>query len=41
MLRSYGFELEEIRGDAYPGNIKPVIGPADYDSNVMWALGKK
>lgn len=41
MLRSYGFEIEEIRGEAYPGNIKPVIGAADYDSNVMWGMGKR
>lgn len=38
MLESFGFHVEEIRGDACDERIKPVIGPADYDYNVLWCL---
>ncbi len=39
MLESFGFEVEEITSD--DARIKPVIGPADYDYNVLWGLRKK
>ena len=41
MLRNVGFEVTEINGDIYDSTIKPVVGPADYDSNVLWYLTKK
>ena len=41
LLESFGFTAEEIRGEEYDGSIKPVIGPADYDYNVLWRLRKK
>ena len=40
LLESFGFTVEEIRGEDYDGSIKPVIGPADYDDNVLWQLKK-
>ena len=40
MLKNLGFELTEIRGDYYDTRIKPIIGPADYDYNVLWVLKK-
>ena len=39
MLESFGFEVEEITSD--DERIKPVIGPADYDYNVLWGLRKR
>ena len=30
-LREAGFEVEKISGEAYPEEIIPVEGPADYD----------
>lgn len=39
MLESFGFEVEEITSD--DARIKPVIGPADYDYNVLWELRKR
>ena len=41
LLENSGFKLTEIRGEDYDDRIKPVVGPADYDSNVLWCLGKK
>ena len=38
LLRSFGFQVTEIRGDQCPESIKPVTGPADYDYNVLWCL---
>ena len=38
MLASFGFEVEEITSD--DARIKPVVGPADYDYNVLWGLRK-
>ena len=40
LLESFGFAAEEIRGEDYDSSIKPVIGPADYDYNVLWKLRK-
>lgn len=41
ILESYGFKVSDIRGETYSSRIKPVIGPADYDYNVLWCLEKK
>ena len=38
LLESFGFTAEEIRGEDCDSSIKPVIGPADYDYNVLWRL---
>ena len=40
ILKNCGFELNEIRGDDCDNRIKPIIGPADYDYNVLWILKK-
>ena len=40
ILRSICFEVAEIKGEDYESKIKPVVGPADYDSNVLWCLEK-
>ncbi len=40
ILRSFGFEVAEIRGEDCDPKIKPVVGPGDYDSNVLWCLSK-
>ena len=40
LLESFGFAVEEIRGEDYDSRIKPVIGPADYDYNVLWKMKK-
>ena len=36
ILKAAGFTVEEISGDAYPKEILPVIGPADYDINRLF-----
>ena len=41
LLESFGFTAEEIRGEDCDSSIKPVIGPADYDYNVLWRLRKE
>lgn len=38
MLQSFGFEVSQIDGSAFDSRIKPVIDPADYDSNILWIL---
>ncbi len=38
LLESFGFTVEEIRGDDYDSSIKPITGPADYDYNVIWKI---
>ena len=38
ILASFGFKVEEIKSD--DECIKPIIGPADYDYNVLWVLKK-
>ncbi len=40
MLAHVGFEVTDISGDDCDEKIKPVIGPADYDYNVLWLLRK-
>ncbi len=35
-----GFKVERIDGKDYPDEILPVVGPADYDMNVLF-LGEK
>ncbi len=35
-----GFRVTEIQGKDYSEKIKPVIGPADYDYDVLWCLNK-
>ncbi len=39
MLESFGFEVEEITSD--DERIKPVVGPADYDYNVLWVMRRR
>lgn len=39
-LREAGFEVELIRGDSCPERILPVVGPADYDMNVLYCCRK-
>jgi len=43
ILEAMGFSVSEISGEAddVDKRIKPVIGPADYDYNVLWCLTKK
>ena len=40
LLRSFGFEVSEIRGSDCDARIKPITGPADYDYNVLWIMEK-
>ena len=40
LLRSIGFRVTEIRGENCDSRIKPVVGPADYDYNVLWCVSK-
>ena len=40
MLESVGFKVTLIRGEDYDEMIKPVVGPADYDYNILWVLEK-
>ena len=35
-LTEAGFTVERICGDDYPDKIRPVIGPADYDMNILF-----
>ncbi len=35
-LEEAGFEVEEIRGEGCPEEVAPVVGPADYDANVLF-----
>lgn len=36
LLEQAGFDVEKIRGDDCPEEILPVIGPADYDRNILF-----
>lgn len=36
-----GFDVAVISGDNYPSNILPVVGPADYDINLLFCCRKK
>ena len=42
LLENAGFKVSEISGDDMEcgAQIKPVVGPADYDYNVLWLLTK-
>lgn len=40
-LTEAGFTVERIDGSDYPDEILPVIGPADYDMNVLFRCVKK
>ena len=35
-----GFEVEVIKGENYPAEILPVVGPADYDMNILFCCRK-
>ena len=35
-LAEAGFTVERICGEDYPDKIQPVIGPADYDMNILF-----
>jgi SAM-dependent methyltransferase len=39
-LTEAGFEVEMIKGEYYPEEILPVIGPADYDMNILFCCWK-
>ena len=41
MLEKIGFTVEEINGKNYDEKIKPIIGPADYDYNIIYLLQTK
>lgn len=36
LLEDAGFSVERIRGEDYPEKILPVVGPADYDMNILF-----
>jgi len=40
-LKEAGFEVERIDGKEYPEEILPIIGPADYDINLLFRCIKK
>ncbi|SEQ18657.1 Methyltransferase domain-containing protein [Lachnospiraceae bacterium NE2001] len=40
LLERAGLIVTEIRGENYDDKIKPVVGPADYDYNVLWVCRK-
>ena len=40
MLEGVGFSVTRISGEDLDDRIKPVVGPADYDDNVLWCLRK-
>ena len=40
ILEDAGFEVSEIRGNDMPEEILPVVGPADYDDNVLYLCRK-
>ena len=39
-LKGAGFTVERIKGSDYPEEILPVVGPADYDINVLFCCKK-
>ncbi|SNU06211.1 Membrane protein involved in the export of O-antigen and teichoic acid [Lachnospiraceae bacterium] len=41
LLEHHGFIVEEIRGENCDAKIKPVVGPADYDYDVLWECRKE
>lgn len=38
ILESFGFDARQIKGSSFDKKIKPVIGPADYDLNILWII---
>ncbi len=36
ILQSFGFGVTEIRGEDYDLKIKPIVGPGDYDSDILY-----
>ena len=40
LIENAGFIVEEIRGEELPSIIMPLVGPADYDSNVLYCCRK-
>ena len=40
-LTEAGFEVERIEGKDYPEEILPVVGPADYDMNLLFRCVKR
>ena len=41
LLAEAGFDVEEIRGEDYDEMLLPVIGPANYDMNILFKCRKK
>ena len=41
LLKEAGFQVERINGEGYPDKILPVIGPADYDMNILFCCVKR
>lgn len=39
-LTEVGFVVEKIKGEDYPAEILPVVGPADYDINILFCCRK-
>ena len=39
-LREAGFTVKKISGDKCPDVILPIVGPADYDINVLFRCVK-
>lgn len=40
LMKEAGYEVEEIRGEDYAEEILPVIGPANYDMNILFYCKK-
>jgi len=41
LLSEAGFSVEAIKGTDYPEKILPVVGPADYDMNILFCCTKR
>ena len=41
VIKSFGFDVNLIQGKDFPKAIGPLIGPADYDSNIVFVCTKK
>lgn len=39
-LEDAGFTVQKIKGEDMPKNIRPVVGPADYDDNCLYICKK-
>lgn len=39
-LTEAGFSVAKIRGEEYPDSILPIVGPADYDINLLFRCVK-